>query len=80
MCLKIKYPACITLLRGNHESRMVSQVYGFYDECCKKYGSCNAWKYMCEVFDHLGLAALIEGKIMCVHGGLSPDLRTIDQL
>jgi len=55
-------------------------VYGFYDECQRKYGNANAWKYCTEVFDYLGLAALVDGKVLCVHGGLSPDLRTIDQM
>jgi len=80
LCYKARYPQCITLLRGNHESRQVTQVYGFYDECFRKYGSANVWKYCTEVFDYLALACIIDGSILCVHGGLSPDITTIDQM
>jgi len=80
LCLKARYPHCITLLRGNHECRQVTQVYGFYDECFRKYGSANAWKYCTEVFDYFSLACLIDGSVLCVHGGLSPDISTIDQI
>eukprot|EP01006_Ploeotia_vitrea_P049357 TRINITY_DN67333_c7_g1_i1.p1 TRINITY_DN67333_c7_g1~~TRINITY_DN67333_c7_g1_i1.p1 ORF type:complete len:321 (+),score=135.46 TRINITY_DN67333_c7_g1_i1:45-965(+) len=80
LALKARYPDCITLLRGNHECRQVTQVYGFYDECFRKYGSANAWKYCTEVFDYFALAAIIDGRILCVHGGLSPDISTVDQI
>ena len=79
-CLKIKFPGNITLLRGNHESRQVTQVYGFYEEVMRKYGNANPWKYCTEVFDYLSIAALIEGTVLCIHGGLSPDIKTIDQI
>eukprot|EP01134_Creolimax_fragrantissima_P005404 CFRG5404T1 len=80
LTLKARYPDRILLLRGNHESRQITQVYGFYDECIAKYGNANAWKYCTRVFDYMTLSALIDDKVLCVHGGLSPDIRSLDQI
>ena len=67
------------LLRGNHEASSVNFTYGFYDECKRKY-NIKIWKLFCDVFNWMPGAALIDEKILCMHGGLSKELVLVDQI
>ncbi len=76
---KIKYPENFFLLRGNHECASINRIYGFYDECKRRF-NIRLWKTFTDCFNCLPVAALIDEKILCMHGGLSPDLKNLDQI
>ena len=73
VALKVRFRERVTILRGNHESRQITQVYGFYDECLRKYGNANVWKYFTDLFDYLPLTALIEDQVSRTLGGGTGD-------
>uniref|UniRef100_A0A7S0AJV3 Serine/threonine-protein phosphatase n=1 Tax=Pyrodinium bahamense TaxID=73915 RepID=A0A7S0AJV3_9DINO len=78
--LKVRYPERVVLLRGNHECRQITQVYGFYEECMRLYGNTSIWKVFTEAFDYLPLTAVLENRIFCTHAGLSPSLPSLDDI
>ncbi|KAF0710604.1 hypothetical protein AaE_012456 [Aphanomyces astaci] len=79
LAYKIKYPDNFFLLRGNHEDSSVNRLYGFHDECKRRY-NVKLWKMFCDTFDCLPVAAIIEQSIFCMHGGLSPELLDMQQI
>ncbi|CAD8101679.1 unnamed protein product [Paramecium sonneborni] len=79
LAYKIKYPENFFLLRGNHECASINRIYGFYDECKRRY-TIKLWKTFTDCFNCLPVAALIDEKILCMHGGLSPELSNLEQI
>jgi len=79
LAYKIKYPENMFLLRGNHECSSITRIYGFYDECKRRY-NIRLWKGFCDVFNCLPPAALVEDRILCMHGGLSPELSSLEDI
>ncbi|KAK7284386.1 hypothetical protein RJT34_19131 [Clitoria ternatea] len=79
LAYKIRYPDKIHLLRGNHEEAKINRIYGFYDECKRRF-NVRLWKIFTDCFNCLPVAALIDEKILCMHGGLSPEMQNLDQI
>ena len=79
MALKINFPKQITLLRGNHETRNMTESFTFRSECIEKYDQ-EVYEAFMELFDTLPFASIVNGLYLCVHGGISPDLYEISEL
>lgn len=79
LAYKIRYPENFFLLRGNHECASINRIYGFYDECKRRY-NIKLWKTFTDCFNCLPMAAVIDDKIFCCHGGISPDLTSMNQI
>ena len=79
LAYKIKYPNNVFLLRGNHESEIINHVYGFYDECRRRY-NIKIYKLFSDCFNWLPISAIVDDKILCMHGGISPDLTSLDKI
>ena len=79
LAYKIKYHENFFILRGNHECASINRIYGFYDECKRRYTP-RLWKRFTDCFNCLPVAAIVADKIFCMHGGLSPELKSFDQI
>jgi protein phosphatase/serine/threonine-protein phosphatase PP1 catalytic subunit len=79
LAYKIRFPLNFYLLRGNHECSSINRIYGFFDECKRRY-SVKLWKLFTDTFNCMPVAGLVEERILCMHGGISPELRSLEQI
>lgn len=83
LCLKLQRPRNIFLIRGNHEVATMNNNYGFRLECMEKFGSFDGnqvWKRINEMFNWMPLGAIIDRKVLCMHGGIGPNMTTLGQI
>lgn len=79
LAYKIKYPENFFLLRGNHECSRINRNSGFYAECNRQYEP-ELWRFFNASFNTMPVAAIIDERIFCMNGGLSPDLDSFQQI
>ena len=77
--LKLLFPNNFILLRGNHESRELTKIFGFANECKAKLNK-QCHKHFCAAFNKMPICAIVDNKYFCVHGGISPQLKTINDI
>ncbi|CAL5353880.1 unnamed protein product [Camellia sinensis] len=83
LALKIEYPENVFLIRGNHEAADINALFGFRLECIERMGENDgiwAWTRFNQLFNYLPLAALIEKKIICMHGGIGRSIHSVEQI
>ncbi|KAG9457527.1 hypothetical protein H6P81_002035 [Aristolochia fimbriata] len=83
LALKIEYPEQVHLIRGNHEAADINALFGFRLECIERMGESDgiwAWTRFNQLFNYLPLAALIEKKIICMHGGIGRSINSVEQI
>ncbi|CAG9534965.1 unnamed protein product [Cercopithifilaria johnstoni] len=81
---KLMFPKMFNMLRGNHESSEINHIYGFQMELERKFPANNEgfrlWNAFNELFACLPLAAIIQNKIFCAHGGIGPELKCLNDI
>lgn len=93
LALKARYPDQIHLIRGNHEDKWINNgfrlrsinSFGFSEECASRLGEDpndddSIFMRINKLFEWLPLAAVIEDKIICLHGGIGSQLNYVGEI
>ena len=80
LSLMLEFPNRVYLLRGNHEFKDLNKNYGFQMQVCEDFGDDTLWTQFNSVFDYLSIAAIVNGNIFCVHGGISKHMKKLTQI
>jgi serine/threonine-protein phosphatase 2B catalytic subunit len=78
-CIKINYPRTVIMIRGNHECRSLTTYFNFRAECLYKY-DIDIYERVMDTFDALPISCLVNQRFLAVHGGISPELNTLDDI
>lgn len=79
-CLKITYPQNVIMLRGNHESRAMTEHFTFREEVLQKFHEEEIYELFLDSFEAMPLACDVNGDYLCMHGGISPELRNCQDI
>lgn len=79
LALKLCFSNHIFMLRGNHESRIMTTSFNFREECLAKYDQ-DVYSAFMLLFDCLPVAAIINNRFFCIHGGMSPELKSVKDI
>jgi len=77
LCIKMSYPKSVILLRGNHESRNMTENFTFREEVITRFDN-EMYNLFMECFDSMPISAIVDGKYFAMHGGISPELSKIE--
>ena len=77
---KLKYPSNVVLLRGNHETREMTETFNFRKQCLQYWDDIEVYEAIMEMFDLLPVACLVNGRHICMHGGMSQELTSLKRI
>ena len=78
--LKLRYPANVVLLWGNHETREMAESFNFRKQCLQYFNDIEVYENIMEMFDLLPVACVVNGEYLCMHGGLSQELTNLQRI
>lgn len=76
----MNFPKDVVLLRGNHETRAMTEHFTFREEVLQKYKDQEIYNLFLESFEAMPIAAIVNKDYLCVHGGISPEMASVDEI